>query len=58
MKNKGGVPGIAAALTKIKSEAERLEVFDKAVVFVAEHLYTERMLSEIKEYRPIILHVI
>lgn len=58
VKNKGGVPGIAAALTKIKSEAERLEVFDKAVVFVAEHLYTERMLSEIKEYRPIILHFV
>jgi hypothetical protein len=53
----GGIPNIAANVSKIKVEAERLEVVDKAPGILAELLYTENFLAEVKEYRPIIIHV-
>lgn len=46
-----------ANVAKIKLEAERLEVMDKAAGILAELLYTENMLAEVKEYRPIMIHV-
>lgn len=57
MKRSGGVAAITAQITKIKAEAERLEVMDKAAGILAELLYTENLLAEIKEYRSIMLHV-
>ena len=57
MKQSGGIAAISANVAKIKTEAERLEVLDKAPGILAELLYTENFLAEIKEYRPIIIHV-
>ena len=57
IKLKGGVAAVAGALTKIKAEAERLDVMDLAAGILAELLYTEKLLTQIKEYRPIMLHV-
>lgn len=48
---------IAGSLGKIKAEAERLEVMDKAAGIMAELLYTDQLLTQIEEYRPIMLHV-
>ena len=48
---------VGAALSRIKVEAERLEVMDKAAGVLAELLYSEQLLSQIKEYRAIMLHV-
>lgn len=52
-----GIPAITANIAKVKLEAERLEVMDKAAGILAELLYTENLLAEIKEYRPIMIHV-
>ncbi len=57
MKKSEGVAGITANVAKIKVEAERLEVMDKAAGILAELLYTKELLTEIKEYRPIMIHV-
>ena len=57
IKQLGGIPAIAASLLKIKAEAERLEVTDKAAGILAELLYTDHFLTEIKQYRTIMLHV-
>ena len=57
LKKAGGVSAISAQLAKIKTEAERLEVMDKAAGILAELLYTENLLAEVKEYRAIMLHV-
>lgn len=56
MKKSGGVTAISASLSKIKAEAERLEVIDKAPGILAEVLYTKNLLAEVKEYRLIMLH--
>ena len=53
----GGIPNITANVAKVKLEAERLEVMDKAAGILAELLYTKNMLAEVKEYRPIMIHV-
>lgn len=55
IKTQGGASAVAGSLRKIKAEAEKLEVMDKAAGILAELLYTEKLLSEIKEYRPIML---
>lgn len=55
IKQKGGVPAVAGSFTKIKTEAERLEVMDKAAGILAELLYNDKLLSQIKEYRPILV---
>ena len=57
IKTQGGASAVAGSLRKIKAEAEKLEVMDKAAGILAELLYTEKLLSEIKEYRPIMLLV-
>lgn len=57
IKQKGGVPAVAGSFTKIKTEAERLEVMDKAAGILAELLYNDKLLSQIKEYRPILVPV-
>ena len=57
IKKKGGVPAIAGTVQKVRAEAERLEVMDKAAGILAELLYTEKLLTQIKEYRSIMLHV-
>lgn len=57
VKKSGGVAAIAAQVSKIKAEAEKLEVMDKAAGILAELLYTEQLLTDIKEYRSIMLHV-
>ena len=44
-------------MQKVRAEAERLEVMDKAAGILAELLYTEKLLTQIKEYRAIMLHV-
>ena len=44
-------------MQKVRAEAERLEVMDKAAGILAELLYTEKLLTQIKEYRSIMLHV-
>lgn len=51
------MPAIAGAVQKVRAEAERLEVMDKAAGILAELLYTEKLLTQIKEYRAIMLHV-
>lgn len=48
---------MCGSLTRIKAEAERLEVVDKAAGVLAELLYSDQLLSQIKEYRTIMLHV-
>ena len=48
---------IASSLAKIKAEAERLEVMDNAASIMAEHLYSADLLTQVKEYRAIMLHV-
>ena len=57
IKKDGGVPAIASCLPRIKAEAERLEVMDTAAGIMADHLYTDQLLTQIKQYRPIMLHV-
>lgn len=57
IKKKGGVPAVAGSMQKIRAEAERLDVMDKAAGVMAELLYSEKLLTQIKEYRPIMLHV-
>ena len=51
------MPAIAGTVQKVRAEAERLEVMDKAAGILAELLYTEKLLTQIKEYRAIMLHV-
>ncbi|XP_003384405.1 PREDICTED: eukaryotic translation initiation factor 5-like [Amphimedon queenslandica] len=58
IKANGGIPAIASSLSKIKGEAERLEVLDTAAGIMAELLYTDNLLSEIKQYRAIMLHFV
>jgi translation initiation factor 5 len=58
IKKQGGVPAIAQNLVKIKSEAERLEVMETAAGIMAELLYTEALLSEVKQFRPLMLHFV
>ena len=41
----------------MKTEAERLDVMDKAAGILAELLYTDQLLTQIKEYRTIMLPV-
>ena len=53
----GGVSGVQSSLAKVKTEAERLDVMDKAAGILAELLYTDQLLSQIKEYRTIMLPV-
>lgn len=54
---KSGISAVAGSLAKIKAEAERLDVMDMAAGIMAELLYTDKLLSQIEEYRPIMLHV-
>lgn len=56
-KKAGGVPSIARDLVKIKAEAERLDVMEKAPGILAELIYSKNLLKEIKDYRPVMLHV-
>lgn len=42
---------------KLKVEAERLDVMDKAAGVLAELLFDEKFLQQIKEYRPLFLAV-
>lgn len=58
MKKQGGAGTIAANLGKIKSEVSRLDLTDVAAGIMAEILYSDRLLDEIKEYRPIMLHFV
>ena len=48
---------MTGALPKIKAEAEKLDVMDKAAGILAELLYTDKLVSQIKEYRTIMLPV-
>ena len=57
IKTKGGAQAVVASLQKIKAEAERLDVMDKAAGVLAELLYTKQLLTQIKEYRPLMIHV-
>lgn len=57
MKKSGGIPAITTNIAKVKLEAEKLEVMDKTAGILAELLYTDNLLAEIKEYRPIMIHV-
>lgn len=42
---------------KLKVEAERLDVMEKAAGVLAELLFDEKFLQQIKEYRPLFLAV-
>lgn len=42
---------------KLKTEAERLDVMDKAAGVIAELLFDETILQQITEYRPLLLQV-
>ena len=59
MKQSGGSSAIEAKanVAKIKAEAERLDVVDKAAGILAELLYTDQLPTEIKQYRTVMLHV-
>ena len=57
IKQEKGIPGIAKELLRLKAEAERLDVMDTAPMIMAELLYTKNIHKEIKEYRPVMLHV-
>lgn len=57
MKQSGGSAAIATNISKVKAEAERLDVMDKAAGILAELLYTDQLLTEIKQHRSIMLHV-
>ena len=56
-KSSGGPAAVIANVAKIKAEAEKLDLMDKAAGILAELLYTDQMISEIKEYRLVLLHV-
>ena len=53
----GGPASVQASLAKIKTEAERLDVMDKAAGILGELLFTDQLLTQIKEYRLIMLPV-
>ncbi len=53
----GGASAVGVNVAKIKAEAEKLELMDKAAGILGELLFTEQMLNEIKQYRIILLHV-
>lgn len=57
MKKSGGIAAISTNVVKIKMEAERLEVMDKAAGILGELLFTEQLLGEVKQYRQIIVPV-
>ena len=46
VKKKGGVPAVAGAVQKVRAEAERLEVMDKATEILAELLYIWKLLTK------------
>ena len=48
---------MGANVSKVKAEAEKLDLMDKAAGILGELLFTEQMISEIKEYRLTFLHV-
>ncbi len=48
---------MSANVAKIKAEAEKLDLMDKAAGIMGELLFTEQMLTEIKQYRIVLLHV-
>ncbi len=56
-KNTGGASAVGSNVAKIKAEAEKLDLMDKAAGIMGELLFTEQMISEISEYRIILLHV-
>ncbi len=56
-KNTGGASAVGSNVAKIKAEAEKLDLMDKAAGIMGELLFTEQMISEISEYRIMLLHV-
>ena len=56
-KNTGGASAVGSNVAKIKAEAEKLDLMDKAAGIMGELLFTEQMINEISEYRIILLHV-
>lgn len=55
IKKKGGAESLMGEVQKLKVEAERLDVMDKAAGVLAELLFDEKFLQQIKEYRPLFL---
>ena len=44
-------------IQRVKGEAERLDVMEKAAGVLAELLFDQNILQQIKEYRPLLLAV-
>ena len=53
----GGAEGLVSQKQKIKVEAERLDVVDKAAGVLAELLFDVNILQQIKDYRSLFLVV-
>ena len=49
--------GIDGTEKDIIAEAERLDIKDKAALVLAEILFTDNMVQEIKKYRKLLLRV-
>lgn len=57
LKEESGGEGLVGLKQKIKTEAERLDVMDKAAGVLAELLFDGNILQQIKEYRSLFLVV-
>lgn len=55
IKQQEGVSALLQQIQKLKGEAERLDVMEKAAGVLAELLFDENILQQIKEYRPLLL---
>ena len=57
MKKHEGPAKMVGCAQKLKAEAERLDVMDKAAGVIAELLFDKNILQQITEYRPLLLQV-
>lgn len=55
IKKEGGAESLVGQAQKLKVEAERLDVMDKAAGVLAELLFDEKVLQQIKDYRTLFL---
>ena len=57
IKKESGAASLVGQAQKLKVEAERLDVMDKAAGVLAELLFDEKILQQIKDYRTLFLVV-
>ena len=57
IKKREGPASLVGQALKLKTEAERLDVMDQAAGVLAELLFDDNFLQQIKDYRPLLLLV-